>query len=322
MTEETQDDHIDDTGECTGKFVAKGRPKQASMPTTSSPTVTPAYHQRDWIDVEPGPYDTIFQNFEKKTEQSNSESWHRCFVQNLRLLSIGQFQHGWITWKKEEDLRRDSSSVWIHTLLIPSCTFEQFKAILKENTSTLHWKTTCCYRATSPSTSITLEAPTICTRSFNLDWFRVAKTSRKGDTRCSLRPWIQCTSIIVERRISTWRSPGLQCTNTIGRHTKTQCIGVIWGLFRVKDCSSIRRDQTRSSLTTLYLRCVSRRCWSGSHEKKCTAKRLGLLLHRTELYWSRTWIMNASTLQAPTRESPSIMVTSTVKRTGKPVAVK
>ena len=94
MTEETQDDHIDDIGECTGKFVAKARPKQASMPTTSSPTVTPAYHQRDWIDVEPGPYDTIFQNFEKKTEQSNSESWHRCFVQNLRLLSIGQFEHG------------------------------------------------------------------------------------------------------------------------------------------------------------------------------------------------------------------------------------
>ena len=37
-------------------------------------------------------FDTILQYFEKKTEQSNSES--RCFVQNLRLLSIGQFEHG------------------------------------------------------------------------------------------------------------------------------------------------------------------------------------------------------------------------------------
>ena len=34
--------------------------------------------------------------------------------------------------------RRDFSIVWILTLLIPSYTFEQFKAILKENTLILH----------------------------------------------------------------------------------------------------------------------------------------------------------------------------------------
>ena len=45
MTEETQENHIDDTGE------------QTSMPTTSSPTTTLPYHLRVWIDVEPGPYD-------------------------------------------------------------------------------------------------------------------------------------------------------------------------------------------------------------------------------------------------------------------------
>ena len=99
------------------------------------------------------------QYLEKKTEQSNSESWHRCFVQNLRLLSHGQFGHGCITCKEEVVPRRDFSIVWIHTLLIPSYTFEQFKATLKENTLILHCKTTCCYRATSPSTSTTLEAP-------------------------------------------------------------------------------------------------------------------------------------------------------------------
>ena len=37
--------------------------------------------------------------------------------------------------------------------------------------------------------------------------------------------------------------------------------------------------QTRSSFTTLYLRCVSRRWWSGCQEKNCTAKRISLLLH-------------------------------------------
>ena len=63
-------------------------------------------------------------------------------------------------------LGRDSSIVWIHTQLIPYRTFEQFKATLEENTEIQHCKTTCCYRTTSLSTSATLEAPTICTRSF------------------------------------------------------------------------------------------------------------------------------------------------------------
>ena len=57
-----------------------------------------------------------------------------------------------------------------------------------------------------------------------------------------------------------------------------------WCNLRVVQSKGLQFFQTRSSSTTLYLRCVSRRCWSGSHEKKCTAKRLGLLLHRTELY--------------------------------------
>ena len=35
-------------------------------------------------------------------------------------------------------------------------------ATLEENTSILHCKTTCYYRTTSPGTSTTLEAPTIC----------------------------------------------------------------------------------------------------------------------------------------------------------------
>ena len=94
-----------------GNLLLKARPKHTSTPTNSSPTVTLAYHQRNWIDVEPGQYDKScfevtkkmirllrhdpsLQYFEKKTEQSNSESWHRCFVQKIRLSSIGQFEHG------------------------------------------------------------------------------------------------------------------------------------------------------------------------------------------------------------------------------------
>ena len=279
--------------------------------------------QRRWSDC----FDTILQYFEKKTEQSNSESWHRWFVQNLRLLSIGLFEHGWITCKKEEVLRRDVSIVWIHILLIPSCTFEQFKAALEENTLILHCRATCCYRATLPSTSTTFETSTIRTRSFDQDYFRVAKTSRKGDMRCYLRPWTQRSSTTVEKGITTWRSPGLQCTNTNGKYTKTPCIDVMWWLLRVKDCSSIKRDQKRSSFTSLYLRCASRRWWSGSQEKNCTAKRTTLQLYRKELYWSRTCLVNARTLQALTRERPSTILASTTKivtveRTTKVVAVK
>ena len=57
MTEETQEDHIDHIGDRKGKLVAKARPKQTSIPTTSSPTVTLPCDQREWIDVEPGQCD-------------------------------------------------------------------------------------------------------------------------------------------------------------------------------------------------------------------------------------------------------------------------
>ena len=57
MAEETQEVHIDHIGDSTGELVAKARSKQTLVPTTSSPTVTSPYHQREWIDVElGGPY--------------------------------------------------------------------------------------------------------------------------------------------------------------------------------------------------------------------------------------------------------------------------
>ena len=40
------------------RLLNKARPEQTSMPTTSSPRVTLPYPQCDWIDVEPGKYDT------------------------------------------------------------------------------------------------------------------------------------------------------------------------------------------------------------------------------------------------------------------------
>ena len=57
MSEETQENHIDDIGDSTGKPVSKTRPKQASMPMSSSPTASLPCHLREWIDVEQVPRD-------------------------------------------------------------------------------------------------------------------------------------------------------------------------------------------------------------------------------------------------------------------------
>ena len=51
----------------------------------------------------------------------------------------------------------------IHTLLTTILYLRATQGHPGGNTLILHCKTTCCYRATSPSTSTTLEAPTIFT---------------------------------------------------------------------------------------------------------------------------------------------------------------
>ena len=52
----TETTHVEKIGEkCTGKLVAKARPRQTSN-STLSPVCIP-YHERKWIDVEPGTFD-------------------------------------------------------------------------------------------------------------------------------------------------------------------------------------------------------------------------------------------------------------------------
>ena len=57
MSEEFQQNQIDDMGDSTGQPVAKATPKQTPSSMLSSATVTLPYHQRGWIDVEPAKYD-------------------------------------------------------------------------------------------------------------------------------------------------------------------------------------------------------------------------------------------------------------------------
>ena len=232
MTEETQDDHIDYIGESTGKFVAKARPKQTSTPTTSSSTVTLPHNQRVWIDLNPAYDKSCFEVSRKVNRLLRHDSSvlreedgaveFRILAQIVRseFASSSYWSiRTWLNYLQRGGGPKERFQYSVHSMLIPSYTFERFKATQEEHTSILHCKTTRCCRTTSQSTSTTLEAPAIRTRSFNLGWFWVAKTSRKGDTRCSLRPWIQCSSVMIVARITTWHSPELQCTNTIGKYT-------------------------------------------------------------------------------------------------------
>ena len=66
------------------------------------------------------------------------------------------------------------------------------------------------------------------------------------------------------------------------KHTNMQFFGVTGGLFRVKDCSSIKHDPTQSFFTTLYPRCASRRWWTWSQEMNCTVKCISLLCFSAE----------------------------------------
>ena len=110
MPEEKQEHRNDEIGaQCGERAAAKARPKQTSLPMSSSPKVKIPLHMRERIDVEPGEYDQrSFEVSEKlirllrhdgfvlreETEQLNSKFWYRCLPYNSSPLRIGQSEHG------------------------------------------------------------------------------------------------------------------------------------------------------------------------------------------------------------------------------------
>ena len=183
----------------------------------------------------------ILQYFEKKTEQSNSESWHQCFIQNLRLLRIGQIR----TWQnflqKEVVLRRDFSIVCVDPY--SAGTILCLRAI-QCHSGGKHIDPTLQDNVLLPSdfaehiyhVGSSHDMHSI----INQDCVQVAKTSRKGDMPCS--------SEATKPRIAVFKHNWKIHQNT--------AYWWIWGLLRVRDCISIKKDQARSSSTTLYLRCA------------------------------------------------------------------
>ena len=162
MTEETQDDHIDDIGKCTGKPVARARPKQTSMTTTSSSLTTLPCYLRVWIDVEPGPYDKSCFEVSKKDDQDlGTDASFRIYILsalvNSSMAELLAKRRG-----PEKRFQHCVDPLFADTILF-------LRAIQGHSGEKTHQSYIARQRVvTEPSTSTPLEAPTICTRSFKL----------------------------------------------------------------------------------------------------------------------------------------------------------
>ena len=179
-----QENHIDDIGHSTGKPVAEARPKQTSMPTTSSPTVTLPYHLREWIDVEPGKYDKSCFEVSKKMirllRHDPSVLREEDGAVEFRILApmfrseFTSSQHWSIrTWLNYLQKREGPKNRFQYCVDPYSADTILYLRAIQGHSGGKHINLTLqdnvLYRATSPSTSTTLEAPTIRTRSFNQD---------------------------------------------------------------------------------------------------------------------------------------------------------
>ena len=223
VTATSEENHVESIVEKSpGKFSSKARPRQTSN-SMLSPVPIPC-RERNWIDVESGSCDQSCLEVLKLIDDQIAATWGfnksrrrrsskirrsgiNISIKNLRHLRTGQFEHGLVSGKEEVELRRDSSIAWITVHLKFFCTFEQFKAVLGENTLILHCKTTCSYPATSPSTSITLEVPMTYTPSSSLDWFLVENCQERD--ACGVLHGRRCSSISIKKSSTTWRSPEL-----------------------------------------------------------------------------------------------------------------
>ena len=183
--------------------------------------------------------------------------------------------------KKDEVPGRDFSIVWIHTLLIPSCTFEHFKATLEENTLTLHCNTTCCYRATSPSTFTTLEAPTI--------WLNQSIRIGSGWQRRQER---ETCGVLYGREPNERDYDVTQPRIGVYKHNWKIHQNTVWCNLRVAQSKGLQFYQTRSNAiihyNTLLAVCNRKGGDQQVRRRNCTAKRISLLLNRKELYLNLT----------------------------------
>ena len=132
-----------------------------------SPPHIQGHHSQMRIDW----FDMILLYYEKKTEQMNFKNLAPMFHLKIHvLLRIGPSEHGFRYLQRgggpKKRFQNCLDRYSAETIVIPS---SNSRPLWRENTVIQHCRTMCCYRATSPSTSTTLEAPTTCNPSSNQD---------------------------------------------------------------------------------------------------------------------------------------------------------
>ena len=285
------------------KPVAKARPQQTSNSTLSSVSIP--YHERKWMDVEPG---TIDQNCLEVPKLMIRLLWHDD--------SVNREEDGAV---KIEDLasifrsRIMSSSHWsIRTWLSflqrgggmkkrfqycvdTSATFEQFKTILKLHVLILHCKTTWCCRTTSPSRSITLEAPMTYTTSSSLDWFCAGRLQEKEACGVLYGRKSELRWSAQRSRVRPDESQDCSVQKSLENTQNYSLFGVIWRLLKGR-IAVLWNTVHSNHLAQDYLLYASRKCYTWSQEENCTTKCIRLQDYRKEPYSSRICIMDVRIL--------------------------
>ena len=164
----------------TRKLVAEARPKQTSVPTTSSPTVTLPYHLREWVDVEPGKYDKnrfeVSQMMIRLLRHDPSVLREEDGAVEFRILApmfrseFTSSQHWSIrTWLNYLQKREGPKNRFQYCVDPYSADTILYIRAIQGHSGGKHINLTLQDNVWSPSTSTTLEAHTMRTRSFNQD---------------------------------------------------------------------------------------------------------------------------------------------------------
>ena len=170
---------------------------------------------------------------------------------------------------------------------------------------------------TSPSTSTTLEAPTIRIQSELIPGGKDVKKDTHAVFFTAVSPMF----------IDHFRERDYDVTNpriaVYKNHWKTQQNTVYWCKWKVAEKKELQFYQTRSNAIILH-NTLSEICIknvAGSQEKHCATKCFSLQDYRTKPYPSPICIMDIRILVILKREHPSTIKAKIAKSAGKPVTI-
>ena len=189
-----------------------------STSNQESTTDTLLKFRRKWSEC----FDMIVLSFEKKTEQLNSKIRHRC-LHHIRVFSAmvnsNMAEFFAQRWSQEEILVLLGSLLCREYSILSSKSRPFWRKSIESSIARQRVVTERLRRVHLPRWKLPRHA---------LDypvWIdsRWEKMSSKGDRRCSSKQWILRIHIYTNSGITTWRRPELQCPNSFGKYTRTQC---------------------------------------------------------------------------------------------------